>query len=123
MPSAGGVQSQFTHEGGTDALTSSDGNIVFFYREGEVRRIAASGGLESTVTKGVGRGRWTVANDKVYVVRDRGDRSVVAELAPDGSSEKVAYDVPFRLVATGTVSAIAVSPRTVDIFLHQEERN
>ena len=123
MPSGGGTQSQFTHEGGTDARTSSDGSVVFFYREGEVRRIAAAGGPESTVTKGVGRGRWTAADDKVYVVRDRGDRSVVAAVGPDGSNEKVVYEVPFRLVATGTVSAIAVSPRTGDIFLQQEERN
>ena len=88
-----------------------------------MRRIAASGGPESTVTKGIGRGRWSVANDKVYVVRDRGDRSVVVELPPDGTNEKIVYEVPFQLVATGTVSAIAVSLRTGDIFLQQEERN
>jgi len=85
--------------------------------------MAASGGPESTVTKGVGRGRWTVAGDKVYVVRDRGERSVVVELASDGSNEKIVYEAPFRLVATGTVSAIAVSPRTGEIFLQQESRN
>ena len=123
MPFTGGAQTQFTHDGGTDALSSSDGKIVFFYREGEVRRIAASGGPESTVTKDVGRGRWTVAGEKVYVVRDRGERSVVVELAPDGSQEKVVYEAPFRLVATGTVSAIAVSARTGEIFLQQEARN
>jgi serine/threonine protein kinase len=123
MPFGGGAQTQFTHDGGTDAQCSSNGTIVFFYREGEVRRIAASGGSESTVTKGVGRGRWTVAGDKIYVVRDRGEQSIVVELEPDGSNEKVVYEAPFRLVATGTVSAIAVSPRTREIFLQQESRN
>jgi hypothetical protein len=47
------------------------------------------------------------------VVRDRGDRSAVAALRPDRSTEKVIYEVP----------AIAVSPRAGDIFLQQEERN
>ena len=122
MPFGGGTQTQLTHEGGTDAMSSSDGATVFYYRDGEVRRIAAAGGPESTVTKGVRRGKWTLSGDKVYVVRTRDDRSVVFEMGADGQNEKVVYEVPFRLEDTWTVSAISVSSRTGDIFLQQQAR-
>jgi TolB protein len=122
MPFGGGTQVQLTQEGGTDAMSSVDGATVFYYRDGEVRRIAATGGPESTITKGVKRGQWTLSGNKVYVVRPRDDRSVVVEMGADGLNERVVYTAPFRLEDTWTVSAIGVSSRTGDIFLQQQAR-
>jgi NADH:ubiquinone oxidoreductase subunit F (NADH-binding) len=95
---------------------------VVFYREGEIRRIAAAGGPESTVTKGVGRGKWTVAGNKIYAVRARGDRSVIVEMEMDGSHEKVVYETPFQLIDGWTVAALGVSARTGEIFMQQQAR-
>ena len=121
MPFGGGTQTQLTHEGGTDAMPTSDGATVLYYRDGEVRRIASNGGPESTVAKGVRRGKWTLG-DKVYVVRTRDDRSVVFEIGADGQNKKVVYEAPFHLEDTSTVSAIGISARTGDIFLQQQAR-
>jgi hypothetical protein len=121
MPIGGGTQTQLTHEGGTDAISSVDGTTVFYYRDGEVRRIAAAGGPE-TVTKGVKRGKWTLSGDKVYAIRARDGRAVVVEMAADGQNEKVVYEVPFPLEDVWNVSAISVSSRTGDIFLQQQSR-
>jgi len=122
MPFGGGTQTQLTREGGTDAVPSADGSTVFFYRDGEVRRIAAEGGPESTVTKGVKRGKWTLCGDKVYAIRIRDGQSVVVEMAADGQNEKAVYEVPFSLDDAWNVSSISVSSRTGDIFLQQQTR-
>ena len=122
MPFGGGQQTQLTREGGTDAISSSDGATVFYYRDGEVRRIAAIGGPESTVTTGVRRGKWTLSGDKVYAIRPREARSVVVEMAPNGANERVVYETPFQLLDPWNVSAISVSARTGDVFLQQQAR-
>jgi hypothetical protein len=122
MPFGGGSQTQLTHEGGTDALSSTDGGTVFFYRDGEVRRIAAAGGPESTVTTGVKRGKWTISDDKVYAIRASGDRSVVVEMTSNGSNEKVVYETPFQLLDALSMTSISVSARTGEIFLQHQSR-
>lgn len=89
FPFGGGQQTQLTREGGTDAMTSRDGATVFFYRDGEVRRIAAGGGLETTIATGIKRGKWTVSDDKIYAMRSREERSVVVEMTSNGTNERV----------------------------------
>jgi len=103
-------------------MTSVDGGTVFYYRDGEVRRIAAGGGPETTVTTGIKRGKWTVSGEKIYAVRSREGRSVVVEMTSDGANEKVVYQVPFQVLDAWNVSAISVSERTGDIFLQQQAR-
>jgi Tol biopolymer transport system component len=122
MPIGGGPQTQFTREGGTDALTSTDGSVVFFFRDGEIRRIASTGGSETTIAADVKRGKWTVAGDKLYVIRARVGRSVVVEMGADGRDEKVVYEVPFQLLEGWTVQSISVSDRTGEIFLQLQTR-
>jgi serine/threonine protein kinase len=122
MPFGGGPQRQLTREGGTDAMTSVDGATVFYYRDGEVRRIAADGGPETTVTMGVRRGKWTVSGDKVYAIRSREGRSVVFEITPTGANERAVLEAPFQLLDAWSVSAITVSARTGDIFFQQQAR-
>jgi Tol biopolymer transport system component len=122
MPFGGGPQTQLTREGGTDALTSADGSIVFFWRDDEIRRIAAAGGPESTITTGVKRGKWTICGDKVYAIRARDGRSVIVEMGADGRGEGVVYEVPFQLLEGWTVQSISVSARTGEIFLQQQTR-
>jgi Tol biopolymer transport system component len=122
MPFGGGPQKQLTHEGGTDAVSSNDGTTVFFYRDGEVRRIPATGGQESTVSTGVLRGKWTVADDKIYVIRARDARSAVVEMTADGRGERVVYDVPLKLLDGWGVNSISVSSQTGDIFLQHQNR-
>lgn len=122
FPFGGGQQTQLTREGGTDAMTSRDGATVFFYRDGEVRRIAAGGGPETTIATGIKRGKWTVSDDKIYAMRSREERSVVVEMTSNGTNERVVYQMPFQLVDAWTVSAISVSARTGDIFVQQQAR-
>jgi Tol biopolymer transport system component len=122
MPFGGGPQTQLTHEGGTDALTSADGAIVFFWRDDEIRRIAANGGPESKITSGVKRGKWTISGDKVYAIRGRDGRSLVVEIGADGHNERMVYEVPFQLLEGWTVQSISVSARTGEIFLQQQTR-
>jgi Tol biopolymer transport system component len=122
LPFGGGQQTQLTHEGGTDAMTSPDGTTVFYYRDGEVRRIAAGGGPETTVTTGVKRGKWTVSGEKIYAIRLREERSVVVEMTSAGANEKVVYQTPFPLRDPWSVSGISVSARTGDIYLQQQAR-
>lgn len=122
MPFGGGPPTQLTREGGTDALTSGDGATVFYFRDGEIRRVAATGGAETTVATGIRRGRWTVSGDKVYVIRDRGAQSAVLEMTPDGGKEKVVYEVPFVLAGSSPVSALGVSARTGEVFLQHQAR-
>lgn len=122
MPFGGGQQSQLTLEGGTDAISNSDGTIVYFYREGEIRRIAASGGPETTVVTGVPRGKWTLAGDKLYAIRARDGQSVVMEITLDGRSEKPVYQIPLKLLDGWSVNAISVSAKTGDIFLQHQNR-
>jgi serine/threonine protein kinase len=122
LPFGGGQQTQLTHEGGTDAMTSPDGATVFYYRDGEVRRIAAGGGPETTVTTGVKRGKWTVSGEKIYAIRLREERSVVVEMTSAGANEKVVYQTPFPLRDPWSVSGISVSARTGDIYLQQQAR-
>jgi dipeptidyl aminopeptidase/acylaminoacyl peptidase len=122
MPSGGGPQTQVTREGGTDALTSEDGATVFFWRDDEIRRIAADGGPESTITTGVKRGKWTVCAGKVYAIRSRDGRSIIVEMGPDGRDERAVYEVPFQLLEGWTVQSISVSAQTGEIFLQQQTR-
>ncbi len=122
MPFGGGVQTQLTHQGGTDAWTSADSENVIFWRDDEIRRIAASGGAESTVTTGVKRGKWTLSGDRVYAIRARDGRSIVVEMGLDGRDEKVVDEVPFRLLDGLNVQSISVSARTGEIFLQQQTR-
>jgi len=122
MPIGGGPQTQVTREGGTDALSSGEGSSVFYYRDGEIRRVASTGGLESTVTTGVRRGKWTVSGDKVYVIRDRGQRSAVMEMNSDGGNERIVYEIPFPITDTQPVSSIGVSARTGEIFIQHQAR-
>ena len=83
---------------------------------------AAAGGPETTVTKGIKRGKWTVAGDKVYAIRARDGRAVVVEITADGQNEKVVYEVPFSLEDAWNVSSTSVSPRIGDIFFQQQTR-
>jgi hypothetical protein len=72
------------------------------------------------VTTGIRRGKWTVADDKVYAIRARGSRSVVVEIG-EGGSERVVYDVPLNLSDASIVNAITVS-RKREIFLQYQNR-
>ena len=122
MPIAGGEPTQVTHEGGTDAVSSSDGSTLIFYRDGEIRRIAATGGPESTVTSGIMRGKWAVAGDKVYAIRAGSDRSIVVEMEMDGSREKTVYEAPVQLMDASLVASLGVSARTGEIFFQHQAR-
>ncbi len=122
MPFGGGEQKQLTLEGGTDAMTSKDGSVVFYFRDGDIRKIPSQGGTETTITTGAKRGRWTVAGDMIYVIRDRGGRAVVAEISPDGGKERIVLETDLTPEGQTTASGLAVSPLTGEIFIQRQAR-
>jgi WD40 repeat protein len=122
MPFGGGEQKQLTQEGGTDAMTSKDGSIVFYIRDGDIRKIPAQGGPETTITDGAKRGRWTLAGDMIYVIRDRGGRAVIAEVSPNGGKERIILESALTPEGQTTASGLAVSPLTGEVFIQRQAR-
>jgi hypothetical protein len=65
----------------TQGLESTDGQTLYFLRDGGIWRVPAAGGEDELFTSEVAGNTWTLGAHELYAVK----------LAPDGPSRIVAY--------------------------------